>query len=425
MQIQRNDTSATEVKMVISGNQADLAPIKESVVARLSQNVKLPGFRSGKAPKALVEKNIDQNLLQGDFLDEAMTQLYAKATRRENIRPVTRPEVTLKKFVPFTDLEFEVKTSIIGKISLPDYKKTAVKKESVSVAAKDINEVLDSLKTRMAEKKEVKRAAKSGDETVIDFKAVDADGKPVESAEGKDYPLLLGSKAFIPGFEDNLTGVKAGDEKTFSITFPKDYGASAMAGQKVEFTVNVKFVNELIEPAVDDAFAAKVGPFKTVNELKEDIKKQLTAEKERQAHENQQNAVLKAVSDKSKVEIPPALIEQQVNYNMEEIRRNAASRGQTFQELLATEGNTEEELKKSLEPQAHEQLKASLVLAEIAEVEKISITPEELDTHIEFLKGQYKDAAMQSELDKPENRKDIASRMLSEKVVNYLITVSS
>ena len=425
MQIQRTDISATEIKMIISAKEADLVQIKDQVVARLSKGIKLPGFRSGKAPKALVEKNIDQSLLQGDFLDEAMTQLYAHATRKENIRPVTRPEVAIKKFVPFTDLEFEVKTSVIGKISLPDYKKISVKKGPVSVTAKDVTSVIDSLKTRMAEKKEVTRAAKTGDEAVIDFKGVDKDDKPIESADGKDYPLLLGSKAFIPGFEDNVIGLKHGSDKTFTLAFPKDYGASALAGQKVKFSVTVKSVNELTEPEVNDEFAAKVGPFKTVDELKTDIKKQLLAEKEREATSNHQNAVLKTVSDKSKIEIPAALIDQQVTYNLDEARRNVANRGQTFQEFLTAEGKTEVAFKKELEPQAHEQLKASLVLAEIAEVEKLSVSPEELDIRIQLLKGQYKDEAMQAELDKMENRKDIASRMLSEKVINFLITVSN
>lgn len=421
MQTQRTNPSNTEVKMIISANEADLKPIKDQVVARLSQGVKLPGFRSGKAPQALIEKNLDQNLLQGDFLDEAMTQLYARATSREKIRPVTRPEVTVKKFVPFTELEFEVKAGVVAKIELPDYKKIKVKAEPVSVTAKDVNEVLESLKTRLADKDEVKRPAKNGDEVMIDFVGKDTAGKPIESADGKDYPLLLGSKAFIPGFEEGLAGTKAGDEKVLKLTFPKEYGATQLAGKKVNFTVKVKAVAALVKPEVDDAFAAKVGPFKTAEELKSDIKKQLTAEKERESRANHQEAVLKAVSDKTKLEMPQTLVDEQISHNLEHARRDATQKGQTFQELLKVEGKTEENFKKDLEPGAREQLKASLLLAEVAEQAGLEVTAEEVEHQIGHLKEQYKDEAMQAELDKPENRKDIASRILSEKTVNYLI----
>lgn len=421
MKITRTDVSNTQIKLLISATEAELAPIKEGVVHRLSHDVKLPGFRNGKAPAALVEKNLDQNILQNDFLDEAMTQLYALATQQENIRPVTRPEVSIKKFVPYTELEYEVSTSIVGKINLPDYKKTTVKREKITVSEKDVTDVIDSLKTRMADKKEVKRAAKLTDEAVIDFKGVDKDGKAIEGAEGKDYPLALGSGAFIPGFEEEVVGLKAGDEKTFDIVFPKDYGSKELAGTTVTFTITVKAVNELVEPAVNDEFAAKIGPFKTVAELKADIKKQLTAEREREVEGKLQDAIIRDISDKTDVEIPQALIDQQVMYNLDELRRNLMQQGQTLPELLKAEGKTEDEYKKEIvEPQALEQLKASLILSEIADIEKMTVEPEELEIRIQLMKGQYNDEAMQAELDKPENRRDIASRMLSEKVVNFL-----
>lgn len=424
MKITRTDVTPTQIKLLISATEVEMTPIKEGVVARLAKDVKLPGFRDGKAPAGLVEKNIDQNILQNDFLDEAMTQLYAKATQEEGIRPVTRPEVAIKKFAPFTELEFEVTTSIVGKITLPDYKKINIPKDKVSVTAKDVTEIIESLKSRMAEKKEVKRAAKLKDEAVIDFKGVDKDGKAIEGAEGKDYPLALGSGSFIPGFEEEIVGLKAGDEKTFDIVFPKDYGAKELAGAKVTFTITVKVVNELVDPEVNDEFAAKIGPFKTVADLKEDIKKQLTFERQREVDGKHQDEVIRAISEKTKVEIPQSLIDQQVVYNIDDIRRNLVQRGQTYEEFLKAEGKTEEEYQKELEPQAIEQLKASLILSEIADIEKIEVAPEELEIRIQLLKGQYNDPAMQAELDKPENRRDITSRMLSEKVVEFLTSFS-
>lgn len=420
MKITRTDVSKTEIKLLISADEVELKPIKDGVVKRLSKDIKLPGFREGKVPAELAEKNIDPNMLQNDFLDEAMSQLYAKATQEKKIRPVTRPEVAIKKFVPFSHLEFEVTTNIVGEIKLADYKKLKIAKEKTAVTAKDIDDVINNLRTRLAEKVEVKRASKLKDEAVIDFKGTDKEGKAIEGAEGKDYPLELGSGAFIPGFEEEVVGLKAGDSKKFDITFPKDYGAKELAGTKVTFEITVSKVNELKLATVDDEFAAKIGPFKTVDELKDDIKKQLTAEKEREVNSKHQDAILKAISEQTEIDLPAALVDQQVTYLIDDIRRNLMQTGQTYKEFIESQGKTEESYKDEVRPQAVEQLKVSLILSEIAEKEKMTVEPSELEIRIQLLKGQYKDAAMQAELDKPENRRDIASRMLSEKVMLFL-----
>lgn len=420
MHIERTDISKTELTLTITAGEAELAPIKQQVVARLSQSVKVQGFRKGKAPAALVEKQIDPNMLQGDFLDEAMTQLYAQAAVRENIRPVTRPEVTVKKFVPFSELEFSVGTQIIGEIKIPEYKKLYAPIEPAKVTKKDVDQIIRNLQARLAEKKEVDRAAKKDDEAVIDFVGKDKKGVAIENADGKDYPLQLGSGSFIPGFEDNVVGMKPGDEKTFELTFPKDYGAKALAGKKVDFTVALKKVNELILPTVDDELAAKVGPFKTVQALTDDITKQLEHERKHEAQTKQQNAMLEKLNKLAVVELPQSLIEQQITYNLDDIRRNLMYKGQTYEEYLKAEGKTEADHKKELESLSKDQLTTSISLTEIAERENIEVGEEELAVRLQLLKGQYQDPAMQAELDKPENQRDIRSRMRTEKVLDFL-----
>lgn len=422
MHVVKTNNSNTEVKLTITAAEPDLAVFKNVILKKLSNQVKMPGFREGTAPISLVEKNVDQNQLQTEFLDLALTELYAKAAQNEGVRPVTRPDVQIKKFVPFSELEFEVTTNIIGQIKLPNYKTITSEKPAVSVVAKDIDDVVKSLQVRMAERNDVDRAAKSGDQVLIDFVGFDDKDQPVSGADGQDYPLLLGSNSFIPGFEDNLIDLKTGQEKTFTLTFPKDCGVSTLANKKVTFKVTIKKVQEMIEPKVDDDFAAKCGPFKTVKELKDDIKKQLTHEREHDATKTHQNDLVKKIVDKSSVALPDALIDQQVAYNIDEVRRNLAYRGQTYEEYLELEQKTEEEYKKEvIRPQAEQQLKTSIVLAEIAEKEKISVTPEELEVRLQLLKGQYaSDPQMQAELEKPENRQDIASRMQTEKVLNFL-----
>jgi trigger factor len=259
----------------------------------------------------------------------------------------------------------------------------------------------------------------------MDFKGKDDKGQAISGADGNDYPLTLGSNAFIPGFEDNLIGLKAGDEKSFTLTFPKDYGVKALASKKVTFSVTIKTVNELVKPNLDDAYAATVGPFKTLQELKDDIKRQLEQEAKNDLLRDKQNELLGMVVDATKVDIPRELVDQQSIYELDELRRNLTYRGQTFQEFIEMEGTTEQAYKKDvIEPRALQQVKTGVVLSEIAEQEDLNVTPEELEMQMQALKAQYTDPAMQEELEKPETRRDIASRILSQKVVNF-ITESS
>lgn len=422
MRVARTDISDTQVKLLISAEANELMPIKDHVLTHFRSKVKLPGFREGKAPLSIVEKQVDHVALQSEFLEEAVQRLYATAVEAEALRPVDRPEVKLHKFVPFTDLQFEVQMSVIGAIKLPDYTKIRKKRAAdIKVEKKDVDDVITALQQRLAEKRDVTRPAKAGDQVWIDFKGVDAKGVAVRGAEGKDYPLALGSNTFIPGFEENIIGMSAGEEKEFTLTFPKDYGVRALANKKVTFTVSVTKVQEAILPEVDDEFAAKAGPFKTVAELRKDIKKQIAAERQNEADRNLETELIKEIADKSTVALPESLIEEQLERDLRELRQNLAYRGQTYEEYLAQEGKTENEFKKDvLRPKAVERLKASMVLSEIAEQEKLQVTPEELEVRMQLLKDQYRDQAMQAELEKPSSRRDIAARILTEKTITRI-----
>jgi trigger factor len=327
--------------------------------------------------------------------------------------------------VPYTTLEFHAELETIGDIKLADYKSIKPAKIPVNVAAKDVAEIIANLQKRMAERMEAKRAAKIGDEVIIDFAGRDEGDKPINGADGKDYPLILGSNSFIPGFEEEVVGMKAGEKKDFAITFPKNYGTVALQNKKVTFNVTAKKVQELNEPKADDKFAKKAGPFKTLAELKADIKTQLKAEREREAQTNYENQLIQQVVEKSTVEIPEVLIDEQIQRMEDEEKRNLVYRSQTWQEHLDAEGVTEEEHRARQKPDAELRVKAGLVLSEIAEKEQLGVEPEELDIRIQMLKGQYKDPTMQLELDKPQNQQEVAAQLLTEKTVAKLVDYAS
>lgn len=422
MHVTRTDISPSKVKLSITAAEPVLAAYKTHILEKLAPEVKVQGFREGKAPLNVIEKNIDPQKLQAEFVEDAINHLYGDAVREQNLRVVDNPKITLKKFVPYTTLEFEAEVEVLGPVKLADYKKIKKSAKKVEVTAKDVDAVIVSLQERIAEGKAVDRAAKNGDKVIMDFKGFDTKKKPVNGADGKDYPLLLGSNTFIPGFEKNLLGLKAGEEKTFDLVFPKDYGVQALAGSKVTFTVNVKKVEEQTMPKVDDAFAAKSGPFKTVKELKDNIKQELTRERETQAHQDLEGEIVKEVAAKSTLTVPEVLINDQIERMMAELRQNLVYRGLTYEEFLEREGKSEEAYRKdTLAPEAEQRVRAGLVLAEISEKEGLQVTPEELDMRMQLLQGQYQDPAMQEELKKPESRQNIASRMLTEKTIHKLV----
>lgn len=423
MQATKKNLSDTKVQLMLTADAKQLESIKTETLKHLAKDMTLPGFRKGKAPLVVVEKNANPAALQTEFLDRAMNALFVSGLEEHKLHPVAQPKVNVKKFVPFDTLELEVEIEIVGDIKLADYKKFKLSKKTTKITEKDVDEVLDQLATREAEKKDVDRAAKLGDQTWIDFAGVDAKTKvAIEGAEGKDYPLALGSKTFIPGFEDELVGAKAGDTKTFVLTFPKDYGSKALQNHKVEFTTTVTKVQEVVKPKIDDEFAAKIGPFKTVDDLKTDVRKQLETEKNYQADREFADELILKLTKESKVAVPDALINEQVDSIVDEQKRNLMYRGQTWPEFLAAQDKTEEKYRESVKTDAELRVKAGLVLAKVAEDEKVVVSPQELETRMQQLKTQYPDKQMQAEIDKPEARREILARMISEKTIDKLIS---
>ncbi len=426
MQIKREQLNPTTVKLTVEADQSLLDETKMTVLKRLAATMKLPGFRPGKAPMAVVERNVDAQALQTEFLDIAINRLYSEAIEHEKLRAVGQPKVGVQKFVPFTTLGLSFEIEAVGDVKLPDYKKLKLTKQVATVTTKDVDDVVKRLQERAAERKDVARAAKSGDEATIDFSGKDAKtGEAIKGVDGKNYPLMLGSDTFIPGFEANVIGMKPGETKEFTLTFPKDYGVKALQSRKVAFTVTLAKLQELSAAKADDAFAAKVSPYKTLKELKDDIKQQLATEKEAEATREFENTLLEAIADKTSAAIPEALIDDETKHAENEMKQNILYRGQTWQEYLDEQGQTEAEYRKALWEPAVRRVKAGLALSEIAEREGITVSPEEFKARLQALKSQYTDKQMQTELEKPEAARQVLSGMLTEKTIAKLTEYTS
>ena len=423
MQITKKSISPTKVELVLVADQEQLESAKATVLKRLGKDVSLAGFRKGHAPAAMVEKAVDQNLLNQQVIDAVVNELFLAAVTQERLKAVGQPALELTKFVPFTALEAKATVEVVGDIKLADYKKFKFKLEKQQATKEDVQAVVEDLLARDAERKEVERVAKNGDEVVISFAGKDAKtGDPIEGGKGDKYPLVLGSNTFIPGFEPELVGLKKGDDKSFTVTFPKDYGVKDLQNKKVTFDVDVLEVREVTKPEADDAWAGKLGPFKSLEELKADIERQIQSEKDAQAMRVLENQILGALADKSKLEVPETLVADEMHRMEQDERQNLMYRGVTWPDHIKASGKSEEDYRKdTYRNEAVRRVKTGLTLGEVAEAEGVTVSEAELNARMELLKAQYNDPQMQEELAKPEARRDISSRVLTEKTIAKLV----
>lgn len=419
--------SDTKVELTISLDKKDLKAAEQVALTKLAKSLKVPGFRKGNVPASVAAKHIDPEMLAQQTLEDALSKAVAESYMKENIQALDRPAVEVKKYIPGSELEFTAEAEILPKVTLGDYKKLKVTKKKVTVAAKDIDDIIERMRAGFSEKKEVTRAAKKGDETTIDFVGK-KDDVAFDGGTGSDYDLTLGSNSFIPGFEEGIIGKKPGETFDLELTFPEEYHVADLKGQKVIFTTTLKKLKEVVLPEVNDEFAAKAGPFKTVAELKDDIKRELTAQKEREAGETLKDELVKQLVEISTIPVPDILVKDQSESIERDMTQNLMYQGLTLDQYLENKGfeSKEKWLETEVKDAATKRVQAGLVLAELSKAEKIEATADELAEHINLYKQQYaNNPQMVAQFDQPEAQRDVANRLLTEKTVTRLVELNT
>ncbi len=420
--------SDTKVELTITVSPDELADAEKVALVKLAKNVKVQGFRKGKVPLAVAQKNVDPAKLQEQALDDAVSKAVAVAFTEEKIQALDRPAVEIKKFVPGEILEFTAETEILPKITLGDYKKLKVATvEKITISAKDVDEVIGRMSSGMASKKDVERAAVDGDETVIDFVGK-KDDVAFDGGTGNDYALTLGSHSFIPGFEEAIVGHKPGETFDINLTFPSDYHVADLKGAPVTFTTTLTSIKESIAPVIDDEFAASVGPFKTVVEMKADIKRELTEQKKREARDKLKDELVGKLIEASTIPVPQILLDDQAKSIEQDFERNLTYQGMNLDQYLTAQKfkDKDEWIAKEVKPTAKKRVQAGLVLAELSKAEKIEASTDELKDHIDMYKKQYaNNADALKQFDDPEVQRDIANRLLTEKTVERLLDLNT
>ena len=419
--------SDTNVCLTITLGADELNAAEQVALTKMARDLKVPGFRKGKVPVSVAAKHVNPMALQEQVLDNALSKAVAEAFMNEKLQALERPSVEVKKFVPNQEVEFTAEATVVPPVKLGDYKKLKAKPRAVKVEAKDVDEIIERMQQNFVDKTEVKRAAQGGDEAIIDFVGK-KDGVAFDGGSAKDFALKLGGGQFIPGFEEGVVGHKAGETFDLDLEFPKDYHAENLAGAKVVFSVTLHKVNELKLPELNDEFAAKCGPFTDVKELKADIKREITAQKEREAKEKLKDELVAELADSSKVALPELLIDDQLRSIEQDLMQNLSYRGLTMDSYLKAQGFKDKAdwQKKEARPAAEKRVKAGLVLAELSKELGVEVSREELDRQISTFKQQYgKDAKLAARFDDPNVHRDIANRMITDKTIDKLVELNS
>ena len=383
--VEKLEKSRVALEIEVGAEEFEAAVAK--AYAKMRNKISVPGFRPGKAPRKMVEKLYGPEVFYSDAVDEAFPAAYEKAVESEKLDTIGYPEVEMVGDVTKDGFTFKATVAVYPDVKLGEYKGVSAPKEEVKVTADDVKERLNEMAERNARLVSVERKAKKGDTAVIDFEGFD-NGVAFAGGKGENYELELGSGSFVPGFEDQVIGMKAGEEKDIDITFPKDYQKD-LAGKAVVFHVKVNEVKFKELPELDDDFAKDVSEFDTLKELKDDIKKQIEADRQKAVDVAYENALIEKVANTIECEIPEILIEQQCRRFLEEFKSRVMAQGIPYDQYAKMTGMDEKKFMEDGREPAIKQVKMDLAIAQIIEQENLEATAEEIEEEYKKLSGYY------------------------------------
>ena len=376
------------VELTIEVPAADVTAGIKAAVKRIASQVNVPGFRKGKAPRNVIEMNYGKEAVLNEAYDFLVNQNYTAALQENKIVPVSQPEIEQVQFEEGKDLIFKATVTKRPDVKLGDYKGLDAKKEGAKVTDEQIQDQLKNIAEQQAEMVVADKDAKveQGDFAVIDFKGT-VDGKAFDGGEGKSYPLQIGSGNFIPGFEDQLVGAKAGDDVTVKVTFPEDYFVADLAGKEAEFATHIHDIKRKQLPELNDEFAKANSSYETIAELKADLRKKMEEDAERRAVDAYNGELIKTAVENAEVDIPEVMVADRVEQMIQELAMSMEGRGLKLEDYLKFSNKTVEELREEYKETAAENVRTDLVLDAIAVEEKIEVTPDDMNREI-FMMAQ-------------------------------------
>ena len=351
------------------------------------KNIMIPGFRKGKAPRKMIESMYGAHVFYEDGLEEIFPQIYDFAIAGQDFKAIGRPTLKDMQISDDNIVTLTLTTEVYPEVTLGQYKGLEVEKAEAEVSDAQVQAELDRMAENVASTETVDRPAQMGDTVNIDFEGFD-NGVPFDGGKGENHDLKLGSGSFVPGFEEQLVGMSAGEEKDIDITFPEDYHKD-LAGKAVVFHVKVNKVTVTMVPEQDDEFAKDVSSFETLEELKADIRAKAIAEQEKQIQSAFETAAVEKAAENTTVDMPEALVERELDSQMERFAYQLQMSGYSMEQYAKMMGGDVNTMRKAFRPTAEKQAKVSVTLEKIVEVEGITVSDEEIAAEIDSLAAQY------------------------------------
>lgn len=382
----------------------------------------VPGFRKGHATQAMVEKHFGLGALLDDAINVAIDNSYPAAMQESKLEIVSRPEITITKVAKGEDFEYEALVAVYPEVKLNNYKGIEVEKANAEVTDEDIENALKGEQDRNSRMVTVEgRAIEEGDHTVIDFDG-SIDGVHFEGGKGEDYPLVIGSHAFIEGFEEQIKGHNIGESFDVHVTFPENYAAKDLAGKAAVFVVTIKDAKKKELPELNDEFASEVSEFDTLDAFKEDLKKKLAVAKEENAKIANENTVVDKVSAQAEVDIPDPMLDSTIDQMVNDYARRMQSQGIPLDQFMEFTGTTMEQIREQMKPQAFQRVRNRVVLEAVVKAENITATEEEINAELQKMADQYKmDIEKIKEIFNAQGLDQLKQDLAVQKAVNFLV----
>ena len=390
MSLQVEKMEKNMAKLTIEVSAEDLEKAMQSAYQKAKGRISIPGFRKGKAPRKMIEQMYGKGIFLEDAVNALIPEHYSKALSECELEIVSQPQIDVTQMEPGKALIFTAEVAVKPEVTLGEYKGVEVPKAEIEVTEEEIEAAIKREQEKNSRTITVEdRAAEEGDIVTIDFEGF-VDGEAFEGGKGEDYPLTLGSHTFIPGFEEQLVAAKTGEHVEVNVTFPEEYQAKELAGKAAVFQCDVKKIEAKELPELNDDFAKDVSEFDTLAEYKEDVKKNLTESKEKEALRAKEDAAIEKIIENAEMEIPEAMLDTQCRQMMDDFGRRMQSQGLSMEQYFQFTGQTAEKMMEDMKPQALKRIQTRLVLEKIVEVENIQPTEEEVNEEISKMAAMYK-----------------------------------
>ena len=422
MSVQVEKLEKSMAKLTIEVSADDLEKAIESAYQKNRGKISIPGFRKGKAPRKLIEQMYGKGVFYEDAANELINSEYPKAAEESGEDIVSNPKIDISQVESGKPFIFTAEVALKPPVSLGKYKGVKVEKADLDVTDADVDAEIDKQRNTNARTVEIAdRAVQKDDMITLDFEGF-VDGEAFKGGKGEDYPLTIGSGAFIPGFEEQLIGVEIGKETEVQVKFPADYQAAELADKDAVFKCTVKAIKEKQLPELNDEFASDVSEFETLQEYREDARKKLVERKTAEAKAKKEDEAVKAVIEDSEMELPEAMIETQQRQIVNDFAQRLQMQGLSMEQYLQYTGSSVEKMMEQVKPQAEERIKSRLVLEAVAAAEKLEATDEEFEAELKKMADQYKMEVekikgMISEKEQKQIRDDLAVQKAADFVV--------